>query len=128
MEPMPLLMCRRYGFADLSRSGVKASVMRAGPMTLAAKVCSSASLRGLSWTKTPALFISTSRRPWSLSIFWAAAAMDFSSVTSRIMVEIAPLMPAAWISLLAALPLSGDRLARMTWYFSEAVARTFTVA
>ncbi len=61
MEPSLLLMWSKYGFEDLSKSGVKASVMRAGPMTLVLKVFPSWSFRVPSFIYIPALFISTSR-------------------------------------------------------------------
>lgn len=49
-------------------------------------------------------------------------------MTSSSMVESVPLIPAALICSLAVLPFSGDRLARMTWYFAEAEVMTLAVA
>ena len=76
----------------------------------------------------PALFTRTSRRPCSFSTCFTAAAMDDSSVTSSWMLDVVPLMPLAWISELAVLPFSKERLAIMTWYLGEADAMTLDAA
>ena len=57
-----------------------------------------------------------------------AAAMEDSSVTSSCMLDVVPLMPAAWMAEQAALPFSMERLAIMTWYFAEAEAMTLDAA
>ena len=54
--------------------------------------------------------------------------MDDSSVTSSCMLDVVPLMPVAWISALAVLPFSWERLAIMTWYLGEAEAMTLDAA
>ena len=54
--------------------------------------------------------------------------MEDSSVTSSWMLDVVPLMPVAWISELAVLPLSAERLAIMTWYLEEAEAMTLDAA
>ena len=107
-------MWSRYGFGDLSKRGAKASATRAAPMTLVLKVLSNLSFRVPALEYMPALFTNTSRRPCSLSICSAAAAIDDSSVTSSCMVDVLPLMPLAWMAELAALPFSKERLAIMT--------------
>ncbi len=83
-------------------------------MTLVLKLLSSRSFRVAALECTPALLTSTSRQPCSLSTCLTAAAIDDSSVTSSCMLDILPLMPAAWMAALDALPFSEERLAIMT--------------
>ena len=49
-------------------------------------------------------------------------------MTSSCMLDVVPLMPAAWMAEQAALPFSMERLAIMTWYFAEAEAMTLDAA
>lgn len=78
---------------------MKASVMRAAPMTLTLNVVSSCSLSEGTWEAIPALLMSTSNRPCSFSMCLAAAVMESEDVTSSWILDSWPLIPAALMAL-----------------------------
>lgn len=118
-----------YGFWDLRRSGRKAAETRTGPRTLVSMHVLYRMERSGSPFATPALLISTSSFPNFFSTKAAAAAMDFSSVTSMCIAEsVLWMFGNAWSSATAASALGRERPATITWKLDEADAITFAVA